>query len=221
MLLPSVRTTKTNKRGRFAAASFVLICLVAVILSGCRHASPISYEEAQREWREGDLALRCGWSKESRAIVAKGQSNYSHIGLLHYDSIAGWTVIHAVPDEDDPEYLKTEPVGVFWSGERAQLGAWMRVDCSDSIAAEAARYALRKVEERVLFDNLFLLRDTTKLYCTELVWHSYLRQGLDVTSGNRQEVPTLICKEGKVIFPNDIEKSKTTLYVKHLKFKRL
>lgn len=218
MLQPSVQVTNTIRKSRYVAALFVQICLVlALALTGCVHrAGPILYEDAQSKWREGDLALRCGWSKESMAIVARGESNYSHIGLLHHDSLIGWTVVHAVPDEDDPELLKTEPVSVFWSHERAQLGAWIRVDCSDSVAAEAVAYALRKVEERTPFDNFFRLADTTELYCTELVWRSYLSQGLDVTAGHRTRVPVMICREGECIFPGDIEKSENSLFVKHL-----
>ena len=218
MLLHSELVIKNDKIGRFVAAYLVQICLVLLIVSsGCsRKAGPILYEAAQSEWREGDLALRCGWSKESRAIVARGESSYSHIGLLHYDSICGWTVVHAVPDEDEPELLKIEPVSVFWSKERAQLGGWMRVDCSDSVAVAAVQYALSKVADRVLFDNKFLLSDTTELYCTELVWRSYLQQGLDVSSGNRQRLPAFISREGEIIFPGDIEKSEKILFVKHL-----
>ena len=214
----NVPVTKSYLKSRFNAALFVQICLVLVLAStGCSHrVGPILYEAAQGEWREGDLALRCGWSKESRAIVARGESSYSHIGLLHYDPLAGWTVVHAVPDEDDPELLKTEPVSVFWSKERAQLGGWIRVDCSDSVAAAAVQYALRKVAERVPFDNRFLLSDSTELYCTELVWRSYLMQGLDVSSGYRQRLPAFISREGEIMFPSDIEKSETTLFVKHL-----
>lgn len=148
--------------------------------------------------------------------MARGESSYSHIGLLHFDSNCGWTVVHAVPDEDEPELLKTEPVSVFWSQERAQLGGWMRVDCSDSVAAAAVQYALGKVEDRVAFDNKFLLSDTTELYCTELVWRSYQTQGLDVTSGYRKKLPAFISREGEIMFPSDIEKSETTLFVKHL-----
>ena len=213
----SVQVTNLFEESRFTAALFVPVCiLISLLFVACRPHQPVAYEQAESEWREGDLALRCGWSKESRAIVAKGQCSYSHIGLLHYDSVAGWTVVHAVPDEDDPEYLKTEPVSVFWSPERAQLGGWLRVDCSDSVAAAAVRYALQKVADRVLFDNIFLLSDTTKLYCTELVWRSYLTQGIDVSSGYRQYLPAFISREGEIIFPSDIEKSRTTLFVKPL-----
>ena len=220
MLQHSEPVIKSFKKGRYFVAFFVTICVVLILCLNaccCAHSpSPISYRSAEKEWREGDLALRCGWSKESRAIVAKGKCSYSHIGLLHYDSISGWTVVHAVPDEDEPELLKTEPVSVFWCSERAQLGGWMRVNCNDTIAAAAVRYALQKVSDHVLFDNKFLLTDTTELYCTELVWQSYMTQGLDVTAGRRQKVPNFISAERKCIFPSDIEKSETTLFVKHL-----
>ncbi|MBQ7530919.1 MAG: hypothetical protein IJT12_04365 [Paludibacteraceae bacterium] len=170
------------------------------------------------EWREGDIALRCGWGMESRAVTANGRSTYSHAGLLHYDSVNSiWQVVHAVPGEDEPEYLKAEPLAVFYCPERARSGAWFRVNCSDSIARQATKYALRKVAEQVVFDNSYLLEDTTMLYCTELVWRSYLTVGIDVSGGYRHDAPRIFSKEGECIFPGDLEKSETTLYVKPLK----
>ena len=174
------------------------------------------------EWREGDLVFRCGWGMESRMVTAQGRSVYSHVGILHYDSARQeWQVVHAVPGEEMPEYVKTEPVTRFFSPERTMCGAWGRINCSDSIARQAVAYALTKVADHYEFDNQYLLEDTTQLYCTELVWQSYLHQGIDVTSGRRQDVPTFFCKEGKCIFPNDIEKSEATLFVKSLKIKQL
>lgn len=174
------------------------------------------------EWREGDVALRCGWGMESRAVVTNSRSAYSHTGILHFDSVSDhWQVIHAVPGEDNPEYIKAEPVEVFFSPERARLGGWLRIDCSDSIARLATAYALRKVQEKVLFDNNYLLADTTELYCTELLWLSYLSTGIDISDGARHSAPTLFCREGECIFPINIEESKTTLFIKPLKTKAL
>ena len=174
------------------------------------------------EWREGDLMLRCGWGAESRMVTARGHSAYSHIGILHYAQAEGrWMVVHAVPAEDEPELLKAEPVEVFFGADRAKAGAWMRVECEDSIARAAARYALGKVADSVLFDNDYLLADTSRLYCSELVWQSYMHQGLDITAGRRHSVPEFFCKEGECIFPSDIEQSEMTLFVKPFKTKTL
>lgn len=214
MLLHSVQATKNYIESRFVAALFVSVCLVC--LAGCRPKhSPVSLC-GMDEWREGDLVLRCGWGAESRLVVYQGRSSFSHIGILHFDSVSGhWHVIHAVPGEDEPEYIKEEPVDRFFAPERAKTGAWLRVNCTDSVARAAVCYARHKVNNHVLFDNEYLLADTTHLYCTELVWRAFMSQGIDVTSGRRHEVPTIFCKEGEAIFPNDIEMSEHTLFVKH------
>lgn len=220
MLRHSEPVIDSNKKDRFVAVFFVSVCgLLSVLLTACgQHSRPVvPYEQAQSEWREGDIVLRRGSGLESRVVVTRSAAAYSHVGLLHYDSLQGeWQVVHAVPAEDEIEYLKTEPVSVFFLPERAERGAWLRVDCSDRVAREATQYALRKVEQHVLFDNDYLLDDTTQLYCTELVWRAYEAQGIDVTGGRRQSVPTLFSKEGEAIFPNDIENSKTTLFINHL-----
>ena len=220
MLQRNVQTTNRNKKSRCIAALFVFVCVALSACSGKHgHVEVIDLSDST-EWRDGDIALRCGWGMESRAVTVKGQSTYSHSGLLHYNNRnRTWEVIHAVPGEDDPEYLKSEPLSAFYSKERARSGAWLRVDCSDSIARQAVQYAQRKVNEHILFDNDYLLEDTTRLYCTELIWRSFLTVGIDVSSGNRHSAPRLVCAEEECIFPNDLEKSVTTLYVKPLKFK--
>lgn len=218
MLLRNVPTTNLFEKSRFTAALFVGLSL---LLSACSRAPQPLDLSVSDEWREGDLALRCGWGVESRVVTMQG-SYYSHIGILHYDTLsAQWQVIHAVPGEDEPEYLKAEPATVFFSTERAQRGAWMRIRCNDTVAQHAVQYALTKVQQHIEFDNNYLLADTAQLYCTELVWQSYLHQGLDITCGRRQTVPTIFSKEGECIFPSTIEESETSLFVKPLKTQSL
>ncbi len=169
-------------------------------------------------FRNGDLVLRCGWGAESRAVTYGGRSAYSHIGILvRDDSLNTWMVVHAVPGEavkDEPEYIKYETLEAFYSSDRACKGAWMRLQCPDSSAALAAAYCLDKYRDSVLFDNSYLLGDTSELYCCELVWRAFLCQDMDITSGSRHDVPTLFCSEGEAIFPSDIEKSDKTAFVK-------
>jgi len=196
------------------------IVLFAVVLMnfGCERQHEQVDVTCVNEFRDGDLVLRCGYGAESRVVIARSDAIFSHIGILQYDSLRGeWMVIHAVPGENEPnepEYLKREPILSFYARERAYKGAWMRINCSDEVARNAAEYCRKKADERICFDNDYLLEDTTAIYCCELVWLAYMREGLDITDGERYEVPTIICKEGKCIFPANIEHGKRTLFVK-------
>ena len=199
-----------------------LIALLLLGSCGSRHERVEVTDTG--DFRNGDLVLRCGCGAESRAVTRRSGSTYSHIGILQFDSLLGeWMVIHAVPGENEPgepEYIKRETLTEFYAPVRAQKGAWMRIDCSDETADRAARYCRNKYEEHVLFDNDYLLCDTTELYCCELVWLAYLREGLDISDSMRCEVPTVICKEGECIFPSNIENGKNTLFVKHFNTKQ-
>ncbi|MCR4664948.1 MAG: hypothetical protein K5660_06240 [Paludibacteraceae bacterium] len=204
---------------------FLLVLPGAMFVScGAKSRAYIVLPE-NADYRSGDLVLRCGYGAESRAVSYGGQSVYSHVGMLVFDDrLNHWMVVHAVPGEtraDEPEYIKYEAIENFFASDRACKGAWMRVLCADSSAAHAAAYCLNKYNDSVLFDNSYLLGDTTELYCCELVWRAYLGQGIDITSGNRHAIPTLFCAEAEGIFPSDIEKSDKTVFVKPFNFVQL
>ena len=207
------------------ARTHTWIILAALLLAGgCRGVHERVELTGTEAFRNGDLVLRGGCGAESRAVMTRSGSRFSHIGILQLDSLTGeWMVIHAVPGENcpgEPEYLKRERLSEFFDPMRARQGAWMRINCSDSIADRAARYCSLKQAECVRFDNDYLLRDTTELYCCELVWLAYLREGLDISDSARYEVPLVICKEGECIFPCNIENGSNTLFVKHFNTKR-
>ena len=202
---------------RILLATLLLLCCC----KGHHECVEVTGTEA---FRDGDMVLRGGCGAESRAVMTRSNSSFSHIGILQRDSLSGeWMVIHAVPGESEPgepEYLKRESVTEFYDSMRAREGAWIRIDCSDEAAARAAQYCREKADAHVLFDNDYLLLDTTELYCCELVWLAYLREGIDISDGERYEVPTVICKEGECIFPCNIKNGRHTLFVKHFKTKR-
>lgn len=222
MLQRNVPITNQSIKSRLTAALFVTII---TLLTACgptvRHVSEVIVE-GQQAWRTGDIVLRCGYGVESTVVTTRSQSSYSHIGMLYYDTHdSTWMVIHVVPGEDKPEYVKKESVYDYFSSMRAQTGAWLRVECSDSIAAKAAEYVHNKWKEKILFDNQYLLSDSTQLYCTELIWRAYNKQGIDITNGRRHSVPSMFSDDGSCIFPSDIEKSENTLFVKPFKTKTL
>jgi len=160
--------------------------------------------------RNGDLLFRNGIGYESRVVTGVSNGEYSHVGIAYHDG-ARWCVIHAVPGENEkgkPEFLKCEPLSEFYRTDRTKSGGVARINCTDSTAAAATDYALDCLNRNVLFDNDYDLEDSTKVYCTELVWLAFLSQGIDITEGRRHVMP-IINTGADVIFPDDIWKSNT------------
>ena len=80
--------------------SLKFILLIVFVLCGCAEHHEVVVLTGQEAFREGDLVLRCGYGAESRVVTEASSSIYSHIGILHYDTLtAQWMVVHAVPGE--------------------------------------------------------------------------------------------------------------------------
>ncbi|MCR5312188.1 MAG: hypothetical protein K6E54_00810 [Bacteroidaceae bacterium] len=160
--------------------------------------------------KEGDLALRCGYGLESRAVSEASKSSYSHIGIVHHDSILGWCVIHSVPGEsqasDGVDRVKYESVDSFYSSKKARNGSIARVRCSDSQMNQVVRYAMQKYYLGTPFDHDYLTRDSVRLYCSELVWRSYSHAGVDIGISCMHMNPLHPSPENGIIFPSDFLK---------------
>ena len=196
--------------GRRQIALVSLLSVLTFIPCACttRHTGePVSIDTTSV--REGDLVFRCGLGMESKLVTSLSKGDYSHVGLLHHDSVQGWMVVHAVPYEHSKEErvdrVKCEPVDSFFSSLRACAGRTYRIDCPDSVARAAVVYALRKVAEGVEFDYDYDTKDSTCLYCTELVWRSYLSAGIDLIPEPEHPHPMHPSEEG-IIFPADFIK---------------
>lgn len=70
------------------------------------------------------------------------------------------------------------------------------------VAARAARRALRLAATDLAFDHGYDLADTSRMYCTELVYRVFMSEGLDVTAGSRT---TISAFGGGIILPTDIQ----------------
>lgn len=160
--------------------------------------------------RDGDLLFRLGPGTESRLVTAASRGVYSHVGIAC--RVGGqWMAVHAVPGENEdcniPDTLKCEPLADFFLPHRAIGGARGSIACADEVARAAASYALGKVRSHVLFDHHYRMTDTTELYCTELVYHAYLRQGVDLV-GYRSDTVFCSANRERYIFPSDLQKSR-------------
>lgn len=165
---------------------------------------------AKFPFHEGDIVFRCGRGAVSRSVLFLDRgAAFSHVGIMARVGDT-WKVIHAVPGEPDfegdPDRVKADAIEVFFDSSRAKVAAVYRI--ADSIAAwRASRWALEKYESHVLFDHAYDDTDSSKMYCTELVVCSFLRQGIDLIE-DRKWTPNLPGFSRPVAFPSDLAKSR-------------
>ena len=164
------------------------------------------------ELREGDIVFRRGGGMTSHIVLAADRDgNYSHVGIVAMDSTCRAMVVHAVPGEPDfegdPDRVKMDAPERFFSSEFTSIGEVCRV-ADAAVARRAAQVALAVFKRRTLFDHEYDDRDTTRMYCTELIVYAYLRAGLALVGNERHEVylPPMVTAD--CIFPSDIRNSK-------------
>ena len=180
-----------------------------IFLFSCMGCSSGHQEKAIQavEFLSGDLVFRRGNSLKSDAVLYADKSgNYSHIGIVVAVDSA-FKVVHIEPDNEYKDRIKKEELAVFFAPKNAKAGAVMRF--SDSLCAErAAEYALcRYDEQEITFDHDYDLDNNSKMYCTELVWLSYLESGIDISENRRSSVSSIPSFSGTYLFPSDIFKN--------------
>ena len=159
--------------------------------------------------QEGDLAFRQGYSAASRMVLAADRTgSYSHAGIIVHDS-TGWKVIHAVPGETDKEYpeerIKKETLSQFYAPDRSMSGAIYRLDTSFTIREIAAKKANELFQRKLFFDHDYDSNDSTKMYCTELLYFTYGVAGIDISENRRTTFPGF---RNPFILPQDIISNK-------------
>lgn len=200
----------TGEIHRFRNLFFLFGCCLALISCHSNNSENNIRHFPDSLFREGDLVFRRGTGIVSRAVLYADQNGmYSHIGILTNDS-CGWQVIHAVPGEPDfpgdPDRVKKEPVEVFFSHGRTKTGAVMRIDGKRESIERAVEQAERYYRSGTPFDHQYDLRDTSKMYCTELVFRVFSDAGIDLTN-NRTSRINIPGFKGDYILPGDIQKS--------------
>jgi hypothetical protein len=160
--------------------------------------------------RAGDVVFRRGTGMTSRAVLtADVNGNYSHVGIV-VDSAGQAMIVHAVPGEPDyagdVDRVKMDTPSTFFSSAYASMGEICR-PTNDTVAQGAARTALRLYRKGVLFDDEFNDKDTTKMYCTELIAYAFQHAGVDIVGKRRHKVDLAIIK-AECILPSDIHASR-------------
>lgn len=196
-------------------AAIVLAVALAVFL-GLRKAldpfakgpdSIIIPEFPYSEMIPGDLLFRTGTGAYSKMLnVASADTvHYSHIGLLlKLDST--WVVVHSVPDEPDSpmdfDRVKMETVQEFFDPEHALHGEI--VHTGFTAGSKMTDAAIGFVRDSIKFDTAFDLSDSSRLYCTELIWLLYRREGIDLSEGRRSFRGYIVLGPNGLITVNDL-----------------
>jgi len=200
-----LKRTKTNL--------IFIVIFASSLLSGCNHGKEENNNRRQFPdslLQEGDIVFRRGSGLASRAILSTDRRGvYSHIGIIVKDK-GIWKVVHAVPGEPDfkgdPDRIKMETIEIFFSKQRAICGAIMRVKNEPLKSKNAAKEAIRLLKKRVLFDHDYNLEDSTKMYCTELVYFVYKKERIDLSKGEYSKINIPGFNE-RYLLPGDIQQS--------------
>ncbi len=177
---------------------------------GCGKKELASVLPDSVQLRVGDVVFRLGESLESNVVnIADRGGLYSHCGIV-VDSAGLFRVVHAVPDEldfpGDSERVKMDPLELFFRVDRAWAGAVCRMDDS-LVAAKAAQAAKAVFLRGTLFDNDYDENDTTKFYCSELIWHAFKHAGYDIVGPDRHSYNVLFRRIDSCIVPSQIYNS--------------
>lgn len=156
----------------------------------------------------GDIIFRRGISLESRAIISiDGDFGYSHAGIIRKTG-SRIEVIHASYAEEGQtqEIIINEPIEKFLKPSSSSAAAAYRLSAHDkSLPLIALAEAERFLSEKISFDKDFNVETADKIYCTELIWLSFKKAGVDLTAGRFDRVPYLFGKPDKdYILPSSL-----------------
>jgi len=92
---------------------------------------------------------------------------------------------------------------------------WESIELPNSNLGEVKLYIEKKLvlhgfqQYYFMFsDDNFDMADTTKFYCTELVWRAYLSAGIDISKGRRHNINVLGLRKTSLL-PSDITMGNT------------
>lgn len=135
--------------------------------------------------RSGDIVMRRGFGVVSASIANSLNEEFlvSHCGIVDVDSLGNVRVIHSVSSSlSDFDGLQDCTIKEFCleSKKNSLLVVRFR-DTNNVPLATLASTAQTYLDNKIPFDGLFDISDSTEMYCSEMVW-SALKQtyGFDI-----------------------------------------
>lgn len=195
---------------------FLLVVLALSVRCSANHTVNNNCVEIPvADFRPGDIVFRLGRTIQSNAIASQGAGGYSHIGILvEVDSVL--YVLHIEPSRQSSEKIKTEVLPEFFSSNQAVAGCVMRYSAISEPSKEVlADYAKHLLDSDISFDHDYLLSDSSRMYCTELVERIYNRAGISLSQEKRIRLP--LAKE-PVILPSAIYENDSLVMIWNYRF---
>lgn len=182
---------------------------MSLSLIGCNEKKDLNIPISKL--KDGDIVFRRGVGITSQIVLrVDTKSSYSHTGIIKFVD-GKCCVIHAVPEEPDfkgdVDRVKLEHINSFFSWEKASSGAIMRIENITDVADKAAENAYSLYMRKILFDHDYDIKDSTEMYCTELVDYVYRKEGIDLPEKrlNKINIPGF---NGEYLFPSGIADNK-------------
>jgi uncharacterized protein YycO len=201
-----------NKHKNISVLSIALIFLsLSIILPTDSPNTNIgSYSIDTSILKDGDVIFRRGTSFVSNMVLmADKNSPYSHTGIVKIIQNTFY-VVHSVPAEEPggKDLAKIELLESFLRRDRATAVAVYRLKIENNhLSNYATEIAYNYANKKTPFDSDFNLIDDSRLYCTELVWKSYLLAGIDLVDSTFNNI-NIPLSEGPYILPGTLLKSK-------------
>ena len=221
MLVVITAANQNKKRNPLLAiTALILLTLILILPTDSKNLNVASFSIPKTILENGDIIFRRGTSFVSNMVLMADKSSpYSHVGMIKIID-EKYFVIHSVPAEeiDEKDLTKIDPLANFLKRDRSTAITIYRLKIKNDILANlaancACNYALQKTP----FDSDFNLKDGSRLYCTELVWRSYLQAGIDLIDHNFEEINIPLSK-GPYILPSSLLKSKHLKSIYSIKF---
>ncbi len=185
---------RSFKHVRIAAAALTGLITVAVTIVILIDQAELRQEDLstyalehheQQLIKNGDIILRKGYGMVSHAITAKLDGTYSisHCGVI-VESQEQFFVVHTVANEiSEVDGMQIDPLDEFVRQSRIGSIVVNRL-IDDSAAVRVAEGAVEYLSARVGFDKNFDITDSTRFYCSELIWRCMKNKaGIDLFEG--------------------------------------
>lgn len=180
--------------------SFFILGILAAscsFFSGKENQNP-SYELTQEELQllqPGDIIMRQGFGAISHAIgeYLNEPIRVSHVALLSKANNGEWQVIQSISQRvSKVDGVQQQDLTSFVSESETNSIVVVRFrgyETDQDLHQRIEQAALAYLDQQIPFDHSFSLEDSTRFFCSELIWRIFLNEaGVDIFEKMDKEV---------------------------------